>query len=416
MKTTDWQGLDGLLEREPEADDKTLRILVALTSSALVAVGLVLFLVPTERLVSVPGVVRPDGEVTRLAAAHDETVVRVIVREGDIVQRNQLILSFDTATVADRLRQLTEEMRSREQRVAELEAMGHHLAAQSPTRLEAARGAVAMAMAEVGRERRRLQDSQRVAKAELQTLQRELEEREALAARQAELGTSGILAKQDVIEARLAADKARLNLEQARLKYVGEDALLAAARGRLLVAQTSQTNDTAEIQVRVRDHALRLAQERADLERARTDCTEARRRLDESEVRAPLGGMITKLAVRHAGERVGSGDLLASIAPVSAPPVVVAAVPAEDIGRIRAALPARVRIGALSDRPWDYFGGEVTAVAPDAVAGPDGDARYEVLIRLTEPARLRAVRFGMRASVEIVAGQRTMLERLLGRK
>src|SRR5205823_10199066 len=93
-------------------------------------------------------------------------------------------------------------------------------------------------------------------------------------------------------------------------------------------------------------------------------------RIRSIEVRATVSGLVTRLAVTHAGRVVPEGSTIAEISPSGHDLVLEAYVRNDDRGSIHEKQGAKLRFAAFPYQDYGAVEGEVLEVAPDATRAP----------------------------------------------
>ena len=163
-----------------------------------------------------------------------------------------------------------------------------------------------------------------------------------------------------------------------------------------------------------------LEAERKRLEAERPVLRERLALLEEkagrAEVRAPIGGTLTRVRSLRSGAEVGRGELLFRVVDTETPFLVRAEVPEKNIDLVRPGVPVRMESGVFNALAEGYVRGRVVSVSPDAEpGGPGADAPvYDVDIEVVR-SPLPLV-LGSRMEVEILLGERSLLEMLFMRR
>jgi HlyD family type I secretion membrane fusion protein len=140
--------------------------------------------------------------------------------------------------------------------------------------------------------------------------------------------------------------------------------------------------------------------------------------LDRHDLQAPINGTVTGLEYQTSGAVIPAGGKVLEIVPDGADMVVLARIRPEDIDNVRVGLPVRFRLTALSRRTSPTFHGKVAYVSPDQIVDPQNnrayfDARISVDAESIQTAGPEQLRPGTPAEVEIITGDRTVLEYVL---
>lgn len=164
-----------------------------------------------------------------------------------------------------------------------------------------------------------------------------------------------------------------------------------------------------------------LANVKAERDRLAESIKRERALMRNLVVRAPVAGIIQDLAVTGSGQSVGSNQPLMKLVPTGGGLVITAKVANKDIGYVREALPARIKVQAYDFLRYGTLDGTIARVAADASSDPaGGPLSYEVTV-VTEHDRLRFdgkeldVVPGMAVDVDLLIGERTILSYLTDR-
>ncbi len=197
------------------------------------------------------------------------------------------------------------------------------------------------------------------------------------------------IATEPASEAELKEALSKIYSAQVQLDDLqASEAELASAQADVASAQANLTdllNGPSELEIEAAE--INIAQAELSLE-------EARENLAHAEVRAPMDGVVTDVAV-EAGQKVSAGTQVAAVADMSALELTVN-VAEVDIPKVQVGMPVDITIDALPDR---VFHGEVSRITPVSTSD-SGVVNYPVTIRLTDED-LSAVRPGMTAVATI---------------
>ncbi len=185
------------------------------------------------------------------------------------------------------------------------------------------------------------------------------------------------------------------------------------------------------------DYRRSLQAERAQtvpqLERARGELSKQAHRHELLELRAPQGGIVKDLATHTPGTVVAPGTILMTIVPRDERLRAEIWVANDDIGFVRAAQPARLKLAAFQFQKFGMLDGEVVQVSADASESPNPNTRSGSLAgreRAVAPLAFRALvdlksqflesngqRYGLAPGMQVIAeihlGERTVLEYFL---
>jgi len=191
--------------------------------------------------------------------------------------------------------------------------------------------------------------------------------------------------------------QAQANLEVAHAQLANANAQLARSDTLLKAQAITQTEyDTAK---------LGYANANAAVVRARSDLENARDRMNDTKLRAPLNGTIIAknvelgTVISSPTTDVGGGTVLFKMANLDTVQIR-ALVDETDIGKVQAGLQTTITVDAYPNRPFD---GVVLKVEPQATV-QQNVTMFNVLVRIPNPNHL--LKPGMNTEVEIHVGRR----------
>lgn len=201
---------------------------------------------------------------------------------------------------------------------------------------------------------------------------------------------------------------------------------LAASVGDL-TANIARTRSTLlELELRVgqlkrefsRDVETQLADTTRDAQVVSERWRAAREELARTEIRSPADGVVVGLAAHTVGGVVAPGARIMDVVPQDVLLTLEARVEPHLIDRIRADLPADIRINAFVDSPNLVFDGRVLSVSADLVADQPNIPPYYLARVAVTPTGMkelgrRQLQPGMPAEVVIKTGERTFMQYLL---
>jgi membrane fusion protein, type I secretion system len=180
----------------------------------------------------------------------------------------------------------------------------------------------------------------------------------------------------------------------------------------------------------LRDAIKELRETEADLDDVEEQIRAAQDVVDRVEVRSPVRGIVVKKNFNTPGGVISSGAVILELLPIGEERIIEAHVNPKDISHVSVGQEALVRLSALNQRITPMVGARVIYVSADALAEqlqvkterqPDSDTRrefYVVRVRLDQDDILRRMpEFiptpGMPADVYIKTGERTFFEYIM---
>ena len=144
-------------------------------------------------------------------------------------------------------------------------------------------------------------------------------------------------------------------------------------------------------------------------------------KVERTEIRAPVKGIINRLLVTTIGGVVKPGETIAEIVPADDQLVIEAHIKPKDIGCVQPGMMARIKITAYDYSIFGSMEGKVTQISADALPSDDRNqpnsfyflARVETSsISFEAFGRNLPVIPGMQAQVDIITGNKTVLSYL----
>lgn len=180
------------------------------------------------------------------------------------------------------------------------------------------------------------------------------------------------------------------------------EASISEARNRI---DEAKSNFKAESQTE-------LVQTLAEIERLRQVATADDDRMNRTEVRAPVDGIINAVYVNTVGGVIKPGEVLLEITPVSKEILIEAKALPKDRGYLHPNLNTEIRVSTYDPAEFGLVKGKVTKVGSDSLKDSEGRSYYQVNIVVEKlPARYAGKEMipGMTVSADIVTGKRTIL-------
>ncbi len=369
------------------------------------------------------GQVIPSSQVQVVQDLEGGIVEEILVREGDVVSRGQVLLRKNDIQFASKFREdygrylsllaeinrLTAETEGRkpvyddeivkndpklierqnalyEARKSELDASISVLTRQAEQRRQE--------MVELDSRIESLQGSLRLANQEYDILQ--------------PLVASGVTSKVELLRLERSINDIKGTLEAARQAIPRARSALSEVNRRIeerkAQAQTESQKDLNEAKVK----AAALSESLASM----------RDRVARTEIRSPVDGTVKKLNINTVGGVIRPGVDLIEIVPLEDSLLIEARVRPADIGFIHPGNKAKVKITAYTYTDYGSLDAEVEDISPDTIVDEKGESFYQIRVRtdrnfLGEPDKPLPIKVGMVAQVDIVTGDRTVLQYIL---
>ena len=141
-----------------------------------------------------------------------------------------------------------------------------------------------------------------------------------------------------------------------------------------------------------------------------------RQRLNETEIRSPIDGIVNRVFFNSVGAVVSSGEVVAEIVPTGGQLLIEAYVDPKDIATIEPGQDAKISLTAYDPSKYGFLLGTLTKVSADTVFREETkSSAYSVNVSIdTEIYESDGIPVsivpGMIAQVDIIRGERTILE------
>ncbi|MBD2665583.1 secretion protein HlyD family protein [Richelia sinica FACHB-800] len=429
--------------------------------------------------VKVPATIRPVGDLRLVESAISGMVQKIVVKENQIVSQGEAIAYVDDSRLQTQKMQLNSSIQQSQLQLIQIDAQLDEINTQIVAQANLISRTVVAGQAELVGTRRDFLDRQiranaeltqarvalRLAKSQLERLQTEkvltatIEEAQAalnLAKVQRDrlgrIATSGAISRSMVEEKEQAVKSAAAQLEQAKNNAKNQ---LEEKQQAFEVAQTNLDKARAAINPsnssvivaaeRIRQEQAKgeanlaglkqqqqnLLQQRLEMQkqmiRSRQELQQTQNDLNKSVIRAPIGGTILQLKLRNPGQVLQPSEAIAQIAPLNAPLLIKAYVPAQDINKVEVNQKVQMQVSACPYPDYGTLNGTVKTVAPDAIQPPKTDtpgintsqpAGYEVTIEPENPYLQRGDRQchlqpGMEGRADIISREETVMQFIL---
>lgn len=395
----------------------------------LVAAGFVLFvawaaIAKLEEVTRGQGQVIPSSKAQIIQAADPSTVKQILVRSGETVKAGQLLVRLDDTQSSAELGQIEAENRTMTVRAARLgdEAQGDHFDCPQE---------VVKSMPDACANEQKLQELRQQALSEkrsaladqIEQKQHDLGEAKATAA---SLQNSLGLAKKQVdmltpLAAKSIVPQTELLTAQREVSdLTGRLAAAEEAGGRAQAAINEAKAQMAEAGLHFRQDALDEANQlNAKLAALSETQRGAAGKLERSDIRAPMNGVVSNVQVTTIGGFVNAGQKLMEVVPMGEKLLVETKVQPKDIAFIRVGQDALVKVTAYDFSIYGGLPGKVVQVSADTIYDEQSKQAYYSVIVETDRSYLKAgdkqlpITPGMICNVDIITGRKSVLTYLL---
>lgn len=378
-----------------------------------------------DEVVRGSGKVIPSSQVQVVQNLEGGIIEAIRTNEGAIVEPGQILLEIDDTRFGSSLQESRTRELSLQARAVRLRAEAEGLDGLPELADEIARELPEL----VEQERQLFADRRGQHVANQRILQEQLVQKEQaiaeIAIRRERLARSLRLARRELAVTRPLRDQGAvseveiLRLERQVNELAGdhEEAKLAVPRAEAELAEVQQR--LVELDAGFRKEA------RAELNEITTELSALAAgnvaledRVRRTDVRSPIRGVVKSLMVRTVGGVVQPGMDLVEIVPIGDHLLVEARVRPKDIAFLRPGLDAKVKLTAYDFAIYGGLDAQVEHISADTFVEENEDPYYLVRVRTRDSAMVRddkalAIIPGMTAEVDILVGEKTVLDYLL---
>lgn len=367
------------------------------------------------------GKVIPSRQVQIIQSVDGGVVSEILVKEGDLVQQDQLLMQIDQTRFVSSVRESRAQYLSLQARAARLRALADGVAFVPPEE-------VLKEDPETVRQEEQLYETRRseleagvaIARQQLTQRQQELAEMRAKrdqAAQGYELTSRELSVTRPLIQSGAVSEVELLRLERDVVRYRGERDMAGAQIARLQAAIAEAQRKIEERELVFRNEAGKeLSEVMGKLNALSETEVGLSDRVKHSAIRSPVKGAVKRLLVTTVGGVVQPGKEVVEIVPVEDALLLEARVQPKDIAFLRPGQPALVRFTAFDFAIYGGLEGTLEHIGADTVTDEDGNAFYVVRVRTNRPdfgnASL-AIMPGMVADVDIMTGKKSVLSYLM---
>lgn len=414
--------------------DVTAALATRMRRALWLMVGIIAALLAISTVVQIDGAVVGSGalsaelRVKTIAHPTGGILSRLLVRDGDRVRENDIVMEFATdvsGPSSELSNQSLDQLLARQARL-DAERSGRSQmrwpAGYPPPADDEARAALAQ-------ERRLLQLRQSEMTGNRRLLDERISQFNELnqsyrvqissARRQLEIIQPELAGLRQLYEKRLVTVNRLNQLERQAVELEGSIGALEAniAQTNARISEVREQKLTIE-QSRRAEAGAELAQVDAAIADQRIRIADADDRFSRSVVRAPAAGVIEKLAFTTIGSAVPGGTPIAQIVPDKDALIVEASVRPSDIDQLKVGQPARIMFPTLEQNVTPELAGKLIYLAADATDdGRGGPPYFRIRVELPVTTRNMPIhtqlRAGLPAEVFLRTGSRSLMSYLL---
>lgn len=369
------------------------------------------------------GQVIPSSEIQIVQSLEGGVLKELLVREGDLVKKDQILLRLSDVAFASEERGTEARKESLIAKKARLEAEANNTPFSLPRDLIASAPDIARNEEELYKSRQReLENAKSILDNRINSAQAAMSEVNAKIGR---LSESRRLVEQElVITRKMVEQRAVPKLDEIRLSrelndISGQINEAAEEREGLEADLDAAKKEREDQDSKFRSQALgELNEIETQLSQLTQSLTAISDRVDRSEIRSPVNGKVNKIMLKTIGGVVEPAMQLVEIVPLDDELKILARVPPSDIAFLKPDQPVKIKVSAYDSQRYGSLDGYLTRIGANSVTDSKGNIFFEIEVQtkqnyLGTSENPLPITPGMVAQIEIITGQRTILEYLM---
>lgn len=352
-------------------------------------------------VVSARGKVIPDGEIKIIQPLDTGVIKKILVKEGDFVQKGQTLMEIDPSTTEPQLASLKANLEyiNLERERLDATTNGRHLQTSSvadPDSVRTQQGLSQSSLADLNNQLHAKNMEMRGIDEEISNYKNQLSINSAKERRMSNV--ADIIAKND--------------LEKVRAEN-------AEYRSKILELRHQKSKIQQEANYIRSNFKTKNYDELADRDKKANELSANIKEIEfknrKQTIVSPVDGYVNTLMIHTVGGVVTPAQKLISIVPAASPLVVKATVMSRDIGFIKEGMPVLIKIDTFDFQKYGMINGKVKKVAKDSIDDQKLGPVYDVYVTplnktLMVEGKETPITTGMSLTAEIKVGKRRIIE------
>ena len=384
-----------------------------------------LILSKIDVVVSATGKIVPAGQVKVIQSATDGVVKVIFVRDGQSVKAGDPLVEINDTAVKAEQQQLQLNLVKAQLTIQRLKnelgdesvILGSGVK-ETDASLETQQSLLSAKRENLDKQRKRLTADYEQAiaasqssKAEVRRMNEKivfLRKRYQKRASQAE---RSLIPNSEVDDALFNVEAAEKELLIAKSKVIESDARSRSAKEGLNGLMEEHRSSTYQ----------ELSEAEFELDSIKQELVKVQERLTQQVLRTPVDGVIQQLEINTVGGYITRAEKLMVVVPENTPMELNATILAKDIGFVAPDQEARVKIDSFEYTRYGYLQGDLQWIGSDSIVDEQQGFVYPARIALKETIlpnkvnnRIAQVVPGMSATVDVVIGQRRLINYFIG--
>ena len=363
--------------------------IISLFLSFIIAFIIWAYFSPLEEVAQGQGRIIPSSREQIVQSLDPGTIQEMLVKEGDTVEKGQILLKLDDTRSSAILRESQAKVENLEAMVARLQAEAYNTNLVFPDH--------------ISDELKKREEAAYVSR------RRAMEEQ-----------VSGLRQSKNVLEQQIAIAEPMVKrgvMSQVDLLRMQRDSHDLAAQ--ITERQNRYTTDASN----------ELVKTESELAQAKENMAMRADPVERSQIRAPMKGIVKNIRINTIGGVVNAGQDILEIVPIEDNLLVEAYIRPNDVAFIRPGLPAVVKLTAYDYAIYGGLQGEVTLISPDTLSDEKHNASelklnmnnvyYRILVKTSgshlvdKNGNEMPIIPGMVATVDVKTGEKTVFQYLI---
>ena len=366
------------------------------------------------------GKVIPSRQLQVLQSLDGGIVSEILVKEGDVVEAEQILLRVDQTRFESSVRENRAQYTALVAKAARLKALmeGTPFSVPGEVEKEDPKTVADERRLYVSR-RTELETTTSIARQQLTQRQQELVETRAKyeqASKAYDISARELSVTKPLISSGAVSEVELLRLERDVARFRGERDMASAQISRIQASISEANHKLDEVGIAFRNESGKeLAETMAKLNATAESSVGLSDKVTRSVLRSPVKGTVKRLLINTVGGVVQPGKDVVEIVPSEDNLLLEARVQPRDIAFLRPGQKAVVKFTAYDFSIYGGLEGKLEHIGADSVIDEKGNAYYVVRVRTNQPnlGKNLPIIPGMVAEVDIVTGEKSVLSYLL---
>ena len=363
--------------------------IISLFLSFIIAFIIWAYFSPLEEVAQGQGRIIPSSREQIVQSLDPGTIQEMLVKEGDTVEKGQILLRLDDTRSSAILRESQAKVENLEAMVARLQAEAYNTNLVFPDH--------------ISDELKKREEAAYVSR------RRAMEEQ-----------VSGLRQSKNVLEQQIA---------------IAEPMVKRGVMSQVDLLRMQRDSHDLEAQITERqnryttDASNELVKTESELAQAKENMAMRADPVERSQIRAPMKGIVKNIRINTIGGVVNAGQDILEIVPIEDNLLVEAYIRPNDVAFIRPGLPAVVKLSAYDYAIYGGLQGEVTLISPDTLSDEKHNASelklnmnnvyYRILVKTSgshlvdKNGNEMPIIPGMVATVDVKTGEKTVFQYLI---